>query len=87
MTSYKIIFAKKALKFIEKNRLDGLKFYKAFEEIAEDKNNIFNYDIKKLTNNDAFRLRIGKYEALFKVDETRIVIFVFDIASRGDIYK
>ncbi len=87
MISYKIIFQKKALKFIEKNKKDGLKFYKAFIDISEDKNNIFKYDVKKLVNQNTFRLRLGKYRSIFEIDDDKIIILVFDIASRGDIYK
>ncbi|PIF04901.1 MAG: hypothetical protein CSA86_00185 [Arcobacter sp.] len=87
MTSYKVVFQKKALKFVEKNKKDGLKFYQAFVDISEDKNNIFKYDVKKLKIKDTFRLRIGKYRAIFEIDDDKIIILVFDIASRGDIYK
>lgn len=34
-----------------------------------------------------FRLRIGDMRALFIKDDVRMEIFVFDIDSRGDIYK
>ncbi len=87
MTSYKIIFQKKALKFIEKHKKDGLKFYQVFCDISEDRNNIFKYDIKKLKAKDSFRLRLGKYRAIFQIDDEKIVILVFDISSRGNIYK
>ena len=36
---------------------------------------------------DIFRLRIGDYRAIFRVIDEEIVIFVFTIDSRGDIYK
>ena len=34
-----------------------------------------------------FRIRIGDIRALFIKDDVRAEIFVFDINSRGDIYK
>ncbi len=43
------------------------------------------YDTKGL--NDSFRIRIGKYRAVFRVIKNDLIVFVFDIASRGDIYK
>ena len=32
-----------------------------------------------------FRLRIGKYRAIFKIDKNIITILVLDIGSPGDI--
>ena len=90
MISYKIKYHKKAYKFIKENKLYGLKFIKAFSDISHDLNNVCKYDIKKLHNptyNDIFRLRIGKYRAIFRVIKDEILILVFDIDSRGDIYK
>ena len=47
MKSYKIIYKKKAEKFIMTNKIEGLKFFKAFQEIAENKENYKKYDIKR----------------------------------------
>lgn len=90
MISYKVKYHKNAYEFIKNNKLYGLKFIKAFSDISNDLNNVSKYDIKKLHNpnyNDIFRLRIGKYRAIFRVIKDEIIIFVFDIDSRGDIYK
>ena len=90
MISYKVKYHKKATKFIKENKLIGLKFVKAFCDISNDINNVTRYDIKKLHNptyNDVIRLRIGKYRAVFRVINKEIIIFVFDIDSRGQIYK
>lgn len=42
-------------------------------------------DIKKLQGINGYRLRIGKYRALFDIIDNKIV--VYDIDSRGQIYK
>lgn len=75
---------------MKKNKLYGVRFYKAFSEIAEDISIVNTYDIKKLydkTYNDVFRLRIGKYRAIFRIINNEILIYVFIIDSRGDVYK
>lgn len=89
MKSYKVIYKKRAEKFILANKIEGLKFFKAFQEIAENKENYRKYDIKKFhCNNDyTFRLRIGGNRAIFEVYKNKIVILVLNIGSRGDIYK
>ena len=43
---YKVKYSKSAEKFIKKNKEYGLKFYKAFRDLSEDKENFFRYDIK-----------------------------------------
>lgn len=90
MTSYKLIFHKDAKKFMKKHKGVGLKFFKAFTELAENRSNFAKYQIKKIEGmkvKDVFRLRIGDYRAIFRVIDEEIVIFVFAIDSRGDIYK
>ena len=39
-----------------------------------------NYD-------DIFRLRIGDYRAVFHIVDDELLVYIFDIGSRGDIYK
>ena len=71
-------------------KLEGTKFFRAFEEISKDITKINLYDIKDYHTSeigDFFRLRIGKYRAIFKINKDVITILVLDIGSRGDIYK
>ncbi len=87
---YKITYHKKAKKFISSNKIIGLKFMMAFEQISTKKENIKKYDIKKFHSkefDDIFRLRIGQYRAIFRIVNDKLIIFVFDIGSRGGIYK
>ena len=90
MSFYKIKYSKPAEKFIKKNKAIGLRFFKAFEELAEDNENVKSYDVKKFyskTYDDIFRLRIGDYRAVFHIIDNELLVYVFDIGSRGDIYK
>ena len=90
MSFYKIKYSKPAEKFIKKNKAIGLRFFKAFEELAEDNENVKSYDVKKFyskTYDDIFRLRIGDYKAVFRIIDNELLVYVFDIGSRGDIYK
>ncbi len=90
MNFYKIKYSNSAEKFIKKNKTIGIRFLKAFEEIKTDKENITFYDVKKFhskTYNDIFRLRIGDYRAVFRIIDEKLLVYVFNIGSRGDIYK
>ncbi len=88
MISYKLVIKKAAKKFMLKNKREGLKFYQAFMEISNDKSNCLRYDVKKLRGKEnSYRLRIGKIRAIFSVFDDKLIIIIFDIGSRGDIYK
>lgn len=90
MSFYKVRYSKTAEKFIKKNKIIGLKFYKAFEELADDRKNFHLYDIKKFYAkqfDDVFRLRIGNYRGIFRIVDQELIIFVVEIGARGDVYK
>ena len=87
--NYKVLYKKSTEKFLLSNKIEGLKFYKAFKELTESNDNIRKYDIKKYhcSNDYIYRLRIGSNRALFEVHQDKIIVLVLDIGSRGDIYK
>lgn len=47
------------------------------------------YDIKQMqgVSAETYRLRLGKYRAIYRLYNDVLVIFVLDIGSKGDIYK
>lgn len=89
MTYYKVIYHKEALKFIRQNKTIARFFIKMFEDIANDfKSSFFKYDIKIIKGHtNTYRLRKGKFRAIFKVQDQKLILLVLDIGSRGDIYK
>lgn len=90
MSFYKVKYSRFAAKFIKKNKAIGIRFFKAFAEIAEDRGNVQSYDVKKFHSknyDDIFRLRIGDYRAVFRIVDDVLLVYVFDIESRGEIYK
>ena len=90
MNFYKVKYSKSAEKFIKKNKAIGIRFFKAFAEIAEDRENIQTYDVKKFHSknyDDIFRLRIGDYRAVCRIVDDELLVYVFDVGSRGNIYK
>jgi mRNA interferase RelE/StbE len=40
-----------------------------------------------MTGREGYRLRIGDWRALYRIENDRLVILVVDIGPRGDIYK
>jgi len=85
---YKIIYKKKAVKALAKcPREIALRFRSAFEGIAAGKQQ--GLSIKPLEGLDGFRfrLRIGSYRAIYELDNGALIVTVFNVGSRGDIYK
>ena len=82
--SYKVAFSKSVVKAVLKyDKPTRERIYKALDSLPYG-------DIKKLQGDECpphFRLRIGGMRALFIKDDIAMGIFVFDIDSRGDIYK
>jgi mRNA interferase RelE/StbE len=44
-------------------------------------------DVRPMIGRDGFRLRIGRYRALYRLEQDRMVILVLDVGPRGDVYK
>lgn len=90
MTFYRVKYSKSAEKFIKKNKAIGIRFFKAFVELSQDRKKIQSYDVKKFRSknyDDIFRLRIGDYRAVFRIVDDELLVYVFDVGARGDVYK
>lgn len=90
MSFYKVKYSKSAERFIKKNKAIGIRFFKAFAELADDRGKFYCYYIKKFRSknyDDIFRMRISGYRAIFRIVDDELLVYVFDIGARGDIYK
>lgn len=78
-------YTKKAIKGIQKlpaNIAD--QFRTAFHEIADNRG---NWDVKKLTGREGYRLRIGGHRGIYKIEDEQVMVLVLDVGPRGGIYK
>jgi mRNA interferase RelE/StbE len=89
MSCYKVIFHKEVKKYMIDNKKIGIKIHKIFTELVYDMRNAEKYDIKKMKGykDNRFRLRIGNNRVLFKIENDVLIIFVFKVGPRGDVYK
>lgn len=80
---YEIFLAKPAQKFIMKQQLpQRQRLFAAINKLP------YEGDIKPLAGyTDRFRLRVGDYRVIYRVENTRLIVFVIDIGNRGDVYK
>lgn len=46
-----------------------------------------NNNVKKLIGYDAYRLRVGDYRVIYKINQGRLEILVINIDVRGEVYK
>jgi len=85
---YILNFDKQVKKFIEKqDKTTKQRFKKAFQDLSENPYPDNDLKKKKLTNQNKFRLRIGKYRFIYEIFENKLIIYIEKADSRGAIYK
>ena len=86
--TYKLLFLKEAVE--EFKRLD-----KAVQRIIKEKLELLAQNSQALRNNikplkgkykGLYRLRVGNYRIIYKVDNDQLIILVIRIGHRGNIY-
>ena len=80
---YNIVLTSRARKELTKFEISLQK--RIMNELNNLSQDSVNIDIKKLKDDDFYRLRIGDYRAVFKFELNTII--VVKIAHRKDIYK
>lgn len=79
--TYKIIYKKKALKFIQKQpKNQQQRIIEAIEKLPQG-------DIVHVETTDKYRLRVGDYRIIFAIDNDKLIITVVNAGNRGEIYK
>jgi mRNA interferase RelE/StbE len=85
MAAYKIFFKKsveKDFKGIPNN--DLAKILKRIETLAEDPR---PPGCEKLTGQEKYRLRQGRYRILYSIQDDELTVWVVKVAHRKDIYR
>jgi len=83
----RVVYKKTAAKALKKMPQDlRRQFQSAFRRIAGGRTS--GLDICKLEGREGYRLRIGQYRGLYRIDDNgECVVVVVKIKSRGDVYK
>ena len=63
----------------------ALRIIAGIESIAAD--NTEGLDIKPLTGRNGYRMRVGRYRAIYDYRDNNLVVRVLEIGPRGDVYK
>lgn len=69
------------------DRLHAKIFDKIKNEIISLSDNPRPYGALKLTNEDGYRIRIGDYRVLYRIDEKIKGIFIYRIKDRKEAYR
>jgi mRNA interferase RelE/StbE len=72
----------KDLKKLNKDLVDRI--IKVLEILKE---NPFNLDIKKLKNKKLFRVRVGNYRVIIRINFEQNTIYILRVLPRGRVYK
>lgn len=82
---YTIVIEKLAEKFIVKlSKSEKERVLKAIYQLPNG-NNI--KELKGNKNKGLYRLRVGDYRIIYKIDNGKLIICIVDAGNRGDIYK
>lgn len=60
------------------------RIFKALERLEE---NPFQQDVKKFKAGPFWRLRVGRWRVILRVDKGNFVIVAARLGARGDVYK
>ncbi|MBN1448283.1 MAG: type II toxin-antitoxin system RelE/ParE family toxin [Bacteroidetes bacterium] len=84
MASYEIVFRKSALKDLR--RLPKRDVAMIMEAIAGLRDDPRPQQAQKLTDQERYRLRKGRYRILYEIEDARLSITVVKIAHRKEAY-
>ncbi|WP_440954520.1 type II toxin-antitoxin system RelE family toxin [Methanosarcina sp. Mfa9] len=84
---FEILLDTPAKKFIRKlDTKNKIRILEAIEKLAEDP---IPHDAKRIygTSENAFRIRVGDFRILYRINYGKVTIIVFRIDSRKRVYK
>jgi len=79
---FKIIWDEKA--YDELNNFEFIVSKRILKKVKELSENPFSKDIKRLVGQEGYRLRVGDYRVIFKID--RDTILILKVGHRKNIY-
>ena len=86
---HKIVLTKQTDKFLKKHTKLENKVIEIFTHIAKNPfENSRIFDIKALQGlKNHYRLRVNNYRIIYQVQNNELIILIFKIGNRGDVYK
>jgi mRNA interferase RelE/StbE len=87
--SYRLLLHKNVSKFLESRPVkQRQELKKKLELLKEDPFPNTELDIKIMQGyENLYRLHIGQYRFIYKIEQGKLIVFIFKAGHRGDIYK
>ena len=83
---YQIVYTKEAAKTLHKLPRNAARLIQEkLEDIAANPRTQRN-NVTKLQNRPGYRLRVGDWRVIYKIDDDQLVILVLKLGSRGGVY-
>ena len=85
MGKYEIEFAKSVRKDFRKiPKKDTEKILKLIESLSENPRPL---NSKKLTGEQIYRIRQGRYRILYEIEDWKLIVFVVRVGDRKEVYR
>jgi mRNA interferase RelE/StbE len=84
MKKYKILLTKNARKSLDK--ISSNFANPILDAIEKLENNPRPKGYKKLTNKVCYRIRVGDYRVLYEISDKILIVEVFEVGHRKDVY-
>ncbi|MCL4461484.1 MAG: type II toxin-antitoxin system RelE/ParE family toxin [Nitrospirae bacterium] len=86
MASYKVVWKRSAEKELRKLPKEMIR--KLLDQASMLSRDPFPAGVKKLVNAESvYRLRVGAYRLIFRVEQSKLVIEVILVGHRRDVYR
>ena len=85
MADYSIEIKKSAAKEIRKLPNEALK--RVLSKIESLQSNPRPAGCKKLSGDEKYRIRVGVYRILYKIEEKKLIVYVVKVGHRREVYE
>ena len=84
---YTIVYSKEAAKTLQRIPRNTAKLIREKLEIIATDPYADYANTKKLQGREGYRLRVGDWRVIYKIQNEQLMIIVLKVAARGEIYK
>ena len=87
MLVYILLYSKEATKSLQRMPRNTAKSIREKLEIIAADLYADHPNVKKLQGREGYRLRVGDWRVVYKIQSEQLVIIVLKVASHGEVYK
>jgi mRNA interferase RelE/StbE len=84
---YRLVYSKEAAKTLQRIPRKTAKLIRDKLEMIATDPYADHANAKKLQGREGYRLRVGDWRVIYKIQNEQLMIIVLKVAARGEIYK